>query len=140
MRKQILTALTAAVLIFTAPSSMAHDRGERKNQNHATTTQYNFTSARQVRTKNLLKPILALICSAGDCRLKVRGRHDFVPQRYYPGNFRGRIHRRELSRHGGFGHRQRHFRGWRKHQTWHERGGREYRRLGRRFRRYENNG
>jgi len=132
MRKQILLALTAAVLVFTALPSMAHDRGERKNQNHATTTQYNFTSVRQVRSKNLLKPILALICGAGDCRLKVRGRHDFVQKRYYPGRFRGQNHRREFTRHGRFGHQHRYFRSWRKHQAWHKRRDRKYNRRVRR--------
>ncbi len=87
MKKHILTALTAAVLICIALPSVAQDRGKRilwgNGHRPAATAHHKPAAVRQTQSVKLLKPILALICNAGDCRLKVQKQHRGRHGRHY---------------------------------------------------------
>ncbi|MBT5191052.1 MAG: hypothetical protein HOK30_12305 [Rhodospirillaceae bacterium] len=129
MKKQIFTAMAAAVLIFTALPAMAQDRGNHRN--HVRHQQQERAVERQTLPRHILKPILALIRGDGAFRLGV-GAHR--------GASHGDRHYDSPKRHR---HDHRYFRSWRKHQAWHnrhDRHDRKHRRQDRRNRRHNGHG
>ncbi len=106
MRKPLLTALAATVMLCVSIPALAHDQGRGR---HDGTRQY-----QQDQAQRFINPFLALFCDGRDCRLKSQRPHRV---RHWHKHHR-RYHAHRHARHH---HRHEHPHYWGRHK-WHDHG------------------